>query len=310
MNHSLPTVVDSTMLVDFRACPQRFYNRYVLNLNAAAKSGDLIAGGAVAAGLEAARLAIYKNGATMEEAYIVAYRAFTKEWGPWVPPEESTKQFGRCWQAIEDYFTKWPPHTDELQPLRTTEGEPFVEFSFAIPLSINHPETGIPFLYVGRFDLLGEWMGKQVVSDEKTMGQMGANWVYQWDLRNQFMGYCWGAQKYGYAVNDALIRGICILKYEIKLAQAPAHYPDWMLARWERQVTKDLERMIKCWKDDYWDWDFGGACTEYGGCAYRDLCISKKPQVWYSQYIRAKWNPIERRHDPVEPAKEELEDAS
>lgn len=305
MKPSLPNVLDSTMIVDLRSCPQRFYNRYVLNLTGSHKSGDLIAGGAVAAALEAARLEIYKNGATLEQAYIPAYRAFVKEWGTWVPPEEAAKQFGQCWYAIEEYFKMWPPHTDELQPLRTAEGNPFVEFSFAVPLPINHPETGEPFIYVGRFDLLGEWMGKVVVSDEKTMGQMGANWVYQWDLRNQFMGYCWGAQHYGYQCNDALIRGICILKKDVKLAQAPAHYPDWMLARWEQQLYRDIERMIQCWETDTWDWNFGSACTEYGGCGYRDLCISKTPEVWHKSYTRAKWNPIERRHDLISLAPEQ-----
>jgi hypothetical protein len=287
------------MIVDFRACPRRFHNRYVLNLTGSSKSADLIAGAAVAAALEAVRLEVYKHGKTLEQAYIPAYRAFVKEWGPFVPPEESAKQFGQCWAAVEEYFKAWPPRTDELQPLRTTEGEPFVEFSFAVPLSINHPETGEPFIYVGRFDVLGEWMGKVVVSDEKTMGQMGPRWIYQWDLRNQFMGYCWGAQQHGYKCNDALIRGICILKKDIKLAQAPANFPNWMLERWEHQLHRDIERMISLWNEDYWDYNFGNSCTEYGGCAYRDLCISAKPEVWYSSYTRAKWNPIERKHDLI-----------
>lgn len=302
MKPSLPQVLDSTMIVDFRSCKQRFYDRYVLNLVGLQKSGDLIAGGAVAAALETVRLGVYIDGKTVEQSLIPAYRSFTKEWGPYVPPEKAAKTFGQCWNAVEQYFKVYPPITDELQPLRTQEGKPFVEFSFAVPLSINHPETNEPFIYVGRFDMLGEWMGKIVVSDEKTMGQMGSNWVYQWDLRNQFMGYCWGARHYGYKCNDALIRGICILTKDIKLAQAPAHYPDWMLARFEQQLVKDIERMIECWEKDYWDWNFGSACTEYGGCAYRDLCVSPRPEVWYKHYGRAKWNPIERRYDVLPPA--------
>jgi len=302
MKLSLPQVLDSTMIVDFRSCPQRFYDRYVLNLTGKDKSGDLIAGGAIAAALEVVRLGVYLDGKTVEQSLVGAYRAFTKEWGSFVPQETSAKQFGRCWEAVEQYFKTYPPKIDELQPLKTQDGKPFVEFSFACPLPINHPETNEPFLYVGRFDLLGEWMGKLVVSDEKTTGQMGSNWVYQWDLRNQFMGYCWGAQHYGYKCNDALIRCICILKKDIKLAQAPAHFPDWMLKRFEQQLVRDIQKMIEHWETDTWDWNFGNACTEYGGCAYRDLCVSTRPEVWYKHYNRAKWNPIERSHDPLPPA--------
>jgi hypothetical protein len=299
MKPSLPTVLDSTMIVDFRSCYERFRNRYMLNLMGRDKSVDLIAGGAIAAAIEAYRLGVYLHGATVEQSLIQSYKAFTKEWGPYIPPEESAKQFTNCWLAVEDYFKTFPTKTDELQPLRTSEGRPFVEFSFAIPVGVDHPETGEPFIYVGRFDMLGEWMNRIVVSDEKTMGQMAANWVYQWSLRNQFMGYCWGAQQYGYQCNDALIRGICLLKYETKFVQAPAHYPDWMLSRWYSQLLNDLKRMVGYWKDDTRDYNFGGACTEYGGCSYRDLCVSAKPEVWYSHFNRAKWNPINRSLDPI-----------
>ena len=297
MKPPLPQVLDSTMIADFRSCPRRFYNRYVLCLVGRAKSGDLIAGGAVAAALEAVRTGVYSDGKTVEQSLIPAYRAFTKEWGPHVPAEESAKTFGRCWEAVEQYFKLYPPISDELQPLRTTEGKPFVEFSFAVPLSILHPESGEPFLYCGRFDMLGEWMSRIVVSDEKTMGQMSANWAFQWNLRNQFMGYCWGAQHYGYKCNDALIRGICILKKDIKLAQAPAHFPDWMLERFQHQLERDVQRIITCWSEDYWDYDFASACTEYGGCAYRDLCVSRKPEVWYPHFDRLRWNPTNRSYD-------------
>lgn len=296
----LPQTIDSTMLCTFRSCPQQFYNRYVLKLSGRAKSEHLIAGGAIAAGLETVRKEVYSNGKTLEQAYIPAYKAFTKEWGPWVPPEGSAKTFGRCWDAIEQYFTKWPPHSDELQPLKTRDGKPFVEFSFAVPTNVNHPVTGEPFIYCGRFDILGQWMGKIVVSDEKTTKQMGKNWVRQWDLRNQFMSYCWGAQHFGYKVNDALVRGLCILQKDIKLAQAPAHFPDWMLERFEQQLNRDLRRLIDCWQNNEWDFNFADACTAYGGCGFVDLCMSARPEVWYKHYDRLAWNPITRTHEPVQ----------
>lgn len=295
---SLPQTLDSTMIVDYRSCREKFRNRYMLHLMGTTKSGDLIAGGAFAAAIEQVRMNVYCFNKTLPEALPSAYRAFVKEWGLYVPPEKSTKTFNNTWIAVEQYFASWPPLSDELQPLKTAEGKPFVEFSFAVPLPINHPESGEPFLYVGRFDLLGTWMEKIVVSDEKTMGQMSSSWAYQWSLRNQFMGYCWGAQQYGYKCNDALIRGVCLTK-EIKLAQATANYPDWMLARWYNQLLSDVEGMVQFWKTEQRDYNFGNACTEYGGCPFRDLCVSKTPERWYSSFHRGIWNPMFRRIDPV-----------
>ena len=137
----------------------------MLHLMGKDKSGDLIAGGAIAAAIEAVRIGVYQHGKDVPNSLIPAYKAFVKEWRDYTPPENSKsfKTFGNCWSAVEQYFAWKPPLTDELQPLRTRDNKPFVEFSFAVPLPLLHPETGEPFIYVGRFDLLGSWMDRTVV---------------------------------------------------------------------------------------------------------------------------------------------------
>ena len=57
-----PHAVDSTMLATFRSCPQKFFRQYVEHWKPKAESVHLVAGGAFASGIEAARRAFYEKG--------------------------------------------------------------------------------------------------------------------------------------------------------------------------------------------------------------------------------------------------------
>ena len=60
-----PHAVDSTMLATFRSCPQKFFRQYVEHWKPKAESVYLVAGGAFASGIEAARRAFYEKGASV-----------------------------------------------------------------------------------------------------------------------------------------------------------------------------------------------------------------------------------------------------
>lgn len=53
-----PHAIDSTMLATFRSCPQKFFRQYIQHWKPKTESVHLIAGGAFAAGIEAARLSL------------------------------------------------------------------------------------------------------------------------------------------------------------------------------------------------------------------------------------------------------------
>ena len=110
MKPSLPQVLDSTMIVDFRSCYERFRNRYMLHLMGKDKSGDLIAGGAIAAAIEAVRIGVYQHGKDVPNSLIPAYKAFVKEWRDYIPPENSRsfKTFGNCWSAVAQAASSSP----------------------------------------------------------------------------------------------------------------------------------------------------------------------------------------------------------
>ena len=196
----LPPYIDSTMVSAFRSCPRKFYNEFILGLRPSGISIDLHAGGAFAHALEVVRNEIFVNHRPMNEALLRASAAFEIYWGDFVVPEhkKTNKRPDRVWAAVEDYFAKYPPLTDHIQPYFIA-GKPTFEFTFAIPLDGDnptqpwprHPISGEPFIYSGRFDMLGEYLGMPIVEDDKTAGTgFYSGWSEKWDLRSQFIGYC------------------------------------------------------------------------------------------------------------------------
>ena len=156
-----------------------------------------------------------------------------------------------------------------------------------------HP-SGQPFLYVGRFDMLGTWSGKLVVRDEKTTTSIGASWADQWDLRSQFIGYVWACQQSGLDLDTVVARGVGILKTKISHAEAIKQYPKFLVERWHEQLRRDLWRIVRMWDEDYFDYNLADACNSYGGCAFRTVCTSPVPERWYDQYVVRHWNPLQK----------------
>lgn len=196
--------------------------------------------------------------------------------------------------AFDYYFVQWDLGTDTLKPYMP-KGKPAVEFSFALPIpGVNHPTTGDPMLYVGRFDMLGEMPGGALfVVDDKTTKALGPTWSQQWDLRAQFTGYCWAAREYGHDVQGAIIRGISILKRSNGHAQAITYRPQWKVDLWLDQLIHDVKTMISMWESGRWSLNLDASCTLYGGCPYKALCDVPNPEHWIAGNFEVRvWDPL------------------
>jgi hypothetical protein len=313
----LPTYIDSTMISCFRSCPRKFFNEFILGLRPPGISIDLHAGGAFAHCVEVVRREIFVNGRTLSEALVRASAAFEIYWGDFVIPEtkKTNKQPHRVWAAVEDYFKEYPPLTDHIQPYMM-DGKPTIEFTFAIPLEPAigspfegvdsglwplHPITGDPFLFVGRFDLLGEYLGVPIVCDDKTSGAGHyANWSEKWDLRGQFIGYTWACQQLGIPADSAAVRGVGIQMTKTALAEAIKPYSDDLRARWLEQLRRDLWRIVGMWNEQYFDYNFAESCVDYGNCIFSTSCQSATPELWLKNFEVRRWNPT--KADPTSEA--------
>lgn len=292
-----PAVLDSTIIAAFRSCPRKMYLEFVEHWKPRDASVHLHAGAAYAAGLERARKAFYENGAPDSSAIPFGIRATMEHYGDFECPPDSAKSLERTVGAIEYYFERYPLASDPAVPIDLPGGRKGIEFGFVEPLDETHPETGDPLLYSGRMDMIVSFEGMTLGLDDKTTSQLGASWPRQWDLRSQFTGYSWGAGRQGVKMDGWLVRGVSILKTKYDTLQAITYRPQWQIDRWYTQLLRDIRRMKQCWAEGYWDYNLDHACTEYGGCIFRDVCLMKPEQVQPlldMRFQRRSWNPVTR----------------
>ena len=295
-----PHTVDSTILSAFRSCPQKFFRQYVQHWKANTTSVHLVAGGAFASGIEKAREAFYVKGedAAVSEARGIA--ALVKHYGDFECPTDSAKSLERMIGALEFYFYQYPLGNDGAEPITLANGRRGIEFSFAEPLGINHPVTGDPMLYTGRSDMIAERAGGIYIYDEKTTSSLGASWGRQWEMRSQFTGYTWAARKQGIKTNGAIVRGVSVLKTKYDTLEVATYRSDYEIDRWEAQTIKDIKRMIECWQSGEWDYNLDGACNEYGGCSFTQVCKASNPEEWLPvNFVRKVWDPLNRKEMTV-----------
>lgn len=315
----LPTYIDATMMSCFRACPRKFYLEFVLGVRPPGLSIDLHAGACFASALEETYNQIYIHKKSLSQALEVSYARFLIEWGEFEIPDwkRTSKTKDRVWEAVvgglglddRGYFQEYPPETDDIRPFIAADGKPTLEYTFAIPLEPAFPSgdaeeatgfplhpSGQPFLYTGRFDMLGQKPdGKPIPRDEKTSGvSPGSEWVRKWQLRSQFMGYVWACQQCGLDVDAVCVRGVSILKTSIRQVQHEQPYPKALLDRWYDQLRRDLWRIRRAWDEGHWDFNFAESCTSYGNCIFMDSCTSHQPELWLSDMEVRRWNPLHK----------------
>lgn len=290
-----PHTIDSTILSTFRSCPQKFFRQYVQHWKTKSTSVHLVAGGAFASGIEAARDAFYVQGLSAEDSEALGIIALLKHYGDFDCPSGSAKSPERMCGALEFYFERYPLGNDGAVPITLADGRRGIEFSFAEPLPIAHPVTGDPILYTGRSDMIAERAGGIYIYDEKTTSSLGATWGRQWEMRSQFTGYAWAAAKQGIKTQGALVRGVSILKTKYDTLEVSTYRSEYELARWEEQTVRDIQRMIQCWKDGYWDYSLDSGCVEYGSCAFVSVCKSSNPEDWLPvNFEQRVWDPLQR----------------
>jgi hypothetical protein len=300
----LPIHIDSTMLTHFRSCPRRFFNEFCLGLRTSDVSIHLHAGGCFAHAIENTRRNFYDEGLSPDLALARAFPDFVSEWGDYETDEREKKNFFNVWRGVCSYFENWPLDTDHIKPYKGRNDISTYEYSFAIPLPIDHP-SGVPFIFCGRIDLLGEYLGKPVCVDEKTSSSLGASFADKWRMRGQFLGYCWALKQIGLEVDTAVIRGTSFAVNDIKHLEVIQPYSRKLIDRWYDETLRTLEEIVNSWNRNHYRLDFGDACTAFNRpCDFTILCTAPdREETWYPDFKVRKWNPLMK--NPLDPRKEE-----
>jgi len=259
--------------------------------------------------MDSFRKAYYGKGLSQGEALGIAVRDCIRAYGMFEPAEgrasEEAKTWDRVAAGIISYLREWPPEEDHLRPA-IFNGEVSSEFSFAIPLPIDHPDTGEPILYGGVFDAMmrfGEtgWNKEKDYShlplygyDDKTTYQMGPSWAADWVMRGQFIGYYWSARQAEFPLEGFIVRGTAFQKTQIKHQEAILYIPEWKVEQWYENLLNRIERLINIYKLGYYEKNWGDACASYGGCPYKTLCDSPSPHKWIKTHYKLRtWSPID-----------------
>ena len=139
----LPIYVDSSILSTWRSCKQKAFRSFVQNIAPKGESIHWLAGGAFAAGCEAARIAQFKNSPdtqlSTDDLLHAAIGPFMAAWKGHEIDPDIAKNPHNTFHALEGYLNEYPPFTDMVQPLIKPDGNPAVEFNFTIPLPVQHP---------------------------------------------------------------------------------------------------------------------------------------------------------------------------
>lgn len=297
-----PTAINNSLLVAFRACPRKAQLEFMEHWKPGTTSIHLHAGKAFASGLEAARRAFYEQGLPHEQSVQLGIGTCLKEYGDFECPAHIAKTPIRMAGALEFYFSNYPMAGDHAQPYEWAPGRRAIEFSFATPLPIAHPETGAPLIYGGRSDMIVRMAGGLFVEDDKTASQLGASWQNSFDMRSQFTGYCWAALQAGLPIDGVLVRGVSILKTKYETQQVITYRRKWEMDRWLAQTERDIARLVECWRTGVYDYNLADSCESYGGCAYKRACMSEDPQPWLEGYFtRRRRDSLELTETPVSP---------
>lgn len=288
-----PAQIDSSILAVLRACHHKFQRAHVENWQHPGTSIHLHAGAAFAAGLEAARLAHF-NGASPAQAIFAGVDALTAAYGD-ADPMGTAKSLDRMLGALEYYFLNYPLDKDPCQPI-VLAGKPAIEWSFALPLPILHPDSGDPLIFCGRTDAIVLYASGTYALDDKTTSQLGASWQSQWPLRGQFIGYTWALRQLGIQTSGAIVRGVSILKTKYDTQQAVINVPKWLSDEWYKDTLEELRQAVHLYQSQgRFRKNFSEACNEYGGCQYKQVCTLSQPDEWLQTYFEHReWNPLTR----------------
>jgi len=290
-----PLALDNTILSSFRTCETLARLQYLLHWKSKYESPHLLAGSAFASGLEHMRNSFFIRGESKETALAKGVIAATKAYG-WADHSDTKKSWEHVLAALDYSYKTFPLEQERYKPF-VLDGQSTVEYSFAMPLPIMHPQTGEPLIYAGRADqLVKAPNGDVLLEDDKTTSQLGISFQSKWAMRSQFMGYMYQAKRYGgLDVRGVLIRGICFYKDKIDHQEVIEYYTDFILDEWYRVTLETIQRLIKVWQTGVSLLDLGDACEAYGGCPFKNICKSPNPETWLPVDFRQKiWDPVNR----------------
>lgn len=259
--------LDNTMVDCFNRCPRKFYWRHVRHLTTLGKIAlPLSFGTAIHLALEV----LYK-GATKEEMLM----AFIASYGD-IDDTKGIRTTENGLKILEAYYTRYIPELN--WNVLHTEDHTAVELSSDI-------------LFVGKIDLIVEYLGIIYIVDHKTTGQM---WSFISEPCHQFTGYVHNAQELGFNCQGAIVNLIGVYKVKTEFQRPMTMRSARDIEEWKNYICNTKLRIDDCFEREYFP-QFSHSCFSYNSkCPYMELCIcnpSVQDYIVEGSYQEEKWEP-------------------
>jgi hypothetical protein len=312
-------VVDNSSIETFTTCPRYAQHYLFYGREGHARNAALTFGGAVHEGCES----IERGDSDVVTAQKVL-KFFTENPAP--PDEYRTPQAAlellahyRVRKTLPDYEWTVLSYNSNLlveQPFEIPLGVLEVDAEIRLP-SWDKPAhvSHIHVAWSGRLDLIAICNNKNRVVDHKTTSIGGDQFVQDFQLSNQTIGYVWAAQQLWPDLN---IDGFCLNAFHLKKPSAgkglmevgprggpPAlnffrayfDYSKERLQQWEDNALVLVEDFVHCLVRGYFPLHTKWCFAKYGKCQYHDVCTIDNPDVRLKllesdAYRDVTWNPV------------------
>lgn len=345
-------VIDNSSMEKFTTCPQSARNYLVLGREPHAKNAALTFGGALHAGLERFLYKQYDNqvggkpndfsNAAENDLENQAITAFFSHHP--APPDE----YRTVTTALEvmSHYRRRASFADYQWEILSDKDGPLIERSFELPLGVIEVDAWIPMPWLngeryipeqplderdgtyyvshihlawsGRIDAIVRCNGRARVCDHKTTSIAGDQFVEDFRISNQVLGYVWAARQLwpeldvsGFVLNAIHLKRptrtsvLCDLvtpgprggEPPLQFFRAYFDYTLARLAQWEHNAQLLVSDFIHCLVRNefplHTKWCFG----KFGKCPYHDACIiddlRQRDLYLKSDFFnQVTWNPV------------------
>jgi hypothetical protein len=295
-NHQLAW--DSTSLGALKTCPRYYYYNIVCGYVSSYESIHLRFGSEY----NNALVTFHKARATgldYEASVLVAVRyALEHTWNltlnrPWTS-DEPTKNRETLIRTVIWYLDHFKD--DVLETYILASGEPAVELSFVMDLGIYSGLSDEPYVACGYLDRLVTFMDRPWVTDWKTTkSALDQRYFAQYSPNNQVSQYSTAGgiitgEPIGGLIIDAAQLGVTFSRFQrSQISRTKPQLEEWM--RSSLVTIQQNERYVE---DDFWPMN-ETACSNYGGCPYREVCGSTpeiRPRLLDGLFHKRMWDPL------------------
>lgn len=311
-------LIDNSSLEVFTTCPRAAQYNYCLKRRAADERSALRFGQIVHKALEVRYRAASSMLAQTPAVEATMLAVLEKEFSEWSPPMDDFRTHSFAVELVNRYGIQYPMESFDL--LRFSDGRPFVEVPFALPLGeIEINDTilvrdivtneiapryvgTIKVVWTGKMDLGYKTYDGNYLMDHKTTSMMGPSFFQEFELSHQMYGYIWAAESIlnetfrGFVINALATRKPTktgkSLEFERKvITVSRPHVEEWRHDC--MHIIADFVEMVRRGvMPKHTKWCVG----KYGLCPFHKVCslppTFRETMLYSGEYAQVTWSPL------------------